>query len=433
MTPIHPIPGEQGKIPEKQPVWLDRSIASLGLFAATNKRTGNQRTVRLPDASDNSGDKIHRRVTISPNAALKEPIIQDLDFFIAFMQVANEQRTQNRDELRNPIAFTPYSILKRLKFRSDSNRNYKLLADWLQRMNFTGFISNNALFRADQGEFVSLDFVLFQAVLTKGKILPDGHQVADKCYVWLPDWMIANINQNHLFPIFEIYDKLQNRIAKALLFQLPAWFWGSRSQGFFTKRYREFCAALGIKPQRYQSDIRRRHTTALDELVSWGHLEGWSLEKTADGKDYKLILYPGEIYKDAKRKKFSQQLAKEPPNFLPEQGTAPNPHIARLEKWGFATADAAKLLDQLPEDQPVAEQLEYLESEIIRQGEGESGIRSPAGFIRDRLERNAPVPDHFQSSKKRYTKRQEEETQKAAEEAVNDHEEARLSELSPAE
>ena len=45
-----------------------------------------------------------------------------------------------------------------------------------------------------------------------------------------------------------------------------------------------------------------------------------------------------------------------------------------LGKWGFASQAAADLLADLPESQPVAEQLEYREHESARQGTWESGL-----------------------------------------------------------
>ena len=132
-----------------------------------NKRTGKKRTVRLPDRSDDQGNTIKRRVTISPNADLKEPIIQDLDFFIAFLEIAQQQRRESSGVLKNPISFRPTQLFKLLGYKSDSagiresgpnenkkkGGNYTLLREWMQRMTFTGLISNNAVHLAHEERF----------------------------------------------------------------------------------------------------------------------------------------------------------------------------------------------------------------------------------------------------------------------------------------
>jgi len=137
--------------------------------------------------------------------------------------------------------------------------------------------------------------------------LPDG-TVADKNYVWLSEWQLENINSNHLLPIdFESYKKLKNHIAKALVPILQIWLYTTQDEGVFEKRYEKFCQHLNISEYKHLSKIKEKLSPALNELVEYGYLSSWEIEKTADDKGYKVTLYHGEKFYQDGRKRLAQK------------------------------------------------------------------------------------------------------------------------------
>jgi hypothetical protein len=66
-----------------------------------------------------------------------------------------------------------------------------------------------------------------------------------------------------------------------------------------------------------------------------------------------------------------------------------------LVNRGVLESQAKKLLCSLPTEQPVQDQLEYIDS-IIKRGRGR--IENPPGFYVSMLQSNIPVPDGFETS-----------------------------------
>ena len=346
----------------------------------------------------------------------------DQDKYLALMKIISDFK-KHKNTINNPITFTTAELLTLLGTHRNSGKNYQDVKEWLDRMTLTGIISERAVYLSGKDgrkDYRTATFHVFEAVVTKGHQLNDG-TVAEKHHIFLSDWQLNNLRQNHTLPLdWDTYRQLTHHIAKALVFPLELMLYATRQQGKIEKRYDELCRFLGIREYKYLSDIKRKLGASLDELQHHGYLKRWEIQKTADKTAYKLVFWHGEKFHSDQRSLLSAET--EPlPNSIEfqqeapvEQGSTPDPLIARLEKWGFAAQDAASLLAELPEDQPIADQLEYFESEITSQGTGESGIRNPAGFIRARLEQNAPVPKHFQSSEQRQAQQEDTEARQAA-------------------
>jgi hypothetical protein len=75
---------------------------------------------------------------------------------------------------------------------------------------------------------------------------------------------------------------------------LQIWLYASRDDGAYNKRYEELCQILNLRQYEQPSRIKEQFAPSLDELQAHGYLAGWSVEKTRDGKSYKIVLRHGE-------------------------------------------------------------------------------------------------------------------------------------------
>ena len=423
-NPVKPlVPNKTQSISNRVPIRLEKSLASLGFFTPSSRRLKNIKSKTIKFTQTIDGTRVDVSATIVPSALFGLPITADQDKYIALQKLILDRKKENGGVLQNPVGFTSAELLRALNKHLDSGKNYKEVSDWLDAMKSTTIISEGAVYLAKEKRRGRDRFNVFDRAVTLGYEFSDG-EVADKNYVWLSEWQLENINTNFLLPIdFETYKQLKTHIAKILVPLLQVWLFASRKDGFFEKKYDDLCDTLALHNYRYLSDINRQLRAALDELQHHRYLKSWRVVRRKKHKNFKVIFVHGERFRsESAQLPITNPTAQEDPQPTQqpdtppatEQGSVPNPLVGKLGKWGFAPQDAADLLSQLPPTQPVAEQLEYLEQEITRQGIGESGIRSPAGFIRARLQQNAPVPEHFQSSEKRQAQQEDSEARKAA-------------------
>jgi hypothetical protein len=95
-----------------------------------------------------------------------------------------------------------------------------------------------------------------------------------------------------------------------LPFVVPIRWWAvyaTRGEGVFEKRYDELCQILNIRQYAYLSLITRTLAPSLDELVQFGYLADWRIEKTSDGDDYKIAFYHGEKFHRDRQARLSKK------------------------------------------------------------------------------------------------------------------------------
>jgi hypothetical protein len=172
-----------------------------------------------------------------------------------------------------------------------------------------------------------------------GESLPDG-TVATKNYVWLSEWQLNSINSNHInsnhtLPIdMEVYRRLRNHIAKALVPYLQIWLCTSRAEGCFVKRYDQLCQLLGLQPQKHASRIRQQLGPSLDELREHGYIGSWTLAETRDGRGFKVELYHGTKFHRDLRLRQGERIDEDAQLTLPVDGID--------EGWSGATTSSAR-------------------------------------------------------------------------------------------
>jgi Replication initiator protein A len=361
----------------------------MGFFTPSKSRSqGELREKVIRFKRDVGGKTVVAEATIIPSVPLGLPTTADQDKYLAFQKIVNDRRAQQGGLVSNPVKFTSSELLSILGV-GQAGKNYSEVYEWLERMAATTIRSQGVVFLAKRKLYARDIFHVFDRVVIMGGELPDGH-LADCNHVWLSTWQLENINQNYLLPVdFETYRDLKNNIAKALVPLLQLWLYASRANGVFEKRYDDLCELLSLRPQRYPSDIQKQLGPSLDELRAKGFLASWTLELTNDGRNYKITACHGpKFFADQRSPNGS------PPRLLEADGSPTL--VDALIKRNVVETQAKKLLRSLPPEQPVQDQIEYID-EIVRRG----NIENPPGFYVSMLKNNIPIPDSFPTSARR--------------------------------
>jgi len=371
-------------------VEVEKNVTSLGFFTPSRSRGKlevREKSIRF--RREENGRVIETTARILPSAKYGLPTTADQDKFLALQKIINDMRLR-RGRVDNPVSFTSKEMLAILGLQ-DAGNNYQDIYDWMDRMTATTIHSNGVVFLADRKMWASNTFHVFDQVVRFGSAMSDG-RVADRNYIWLSDWQLNNINNNHLMPVdLETYRKLRGSIAKALVPLLQVWLYASRNKGRFEKRYHDLCEILDIKREAHRAHIRKQLGPSLDELVSFGYLSSWSIEPTSDGREFKLVAEHGPKF-------FEDSSALESPaDGLPEApggGDGESPTLSVLEKLmarGIGERAGRKLLRELPSQQPVEDQIAWVDHLIA----SSPAIKNPPGFYISLLRDNVVVPSWF--------------------------------------
>jgi hypothetical protein len=382
-------------------VRVEKSLHSLGFFASTANREVSRTIVQLFRRPD--GQRIQAKAVIEGIPSLGLPTTADRDKYMAFMKIALDQR-DFEGQLTNPISFTGAEIIKLLRLRK-GGFHYDEINDWCKRMVATTIMSEASIFVADRRQYATDTFHVFDRVVLVGEELHDGTR-SEFYQVYLSHWQLTNLNQGYLLPLdFNAYLKLKRDIAKALFGHLSVWFYASRGQSI-EKKYPDLCQLLNIRAYPHLSKARSVLEPSLKELTDIGYLSNWELIRTARGSDFKLILSPGKRLLTL-------------PNFSavakPDARTALQ---SRLPSWvgelierGVAERKARQLALDVPDQQPVSDQIEYAEHLIAQDRRGRGKISNPAGFLIWAVESNLSVPADFETSRKKQIRAAQEQAE----------------------
>ena len=348
-------------------VRVEKSLHSLGFFASTANKEISRTVVQIFRRQD--GQRIQAKAVIEGIPSLGLPTTADRDKYMAFMKIALDQR-EFQGELQNPIRFSGADMIKLLRLRK-GGFHYDEINDWCKRMVATTIMSEACIFLADRRQYATDTFHVFDRVVLIGEELHDGTR-SEFYQVHLSQWQLTNLNQGYLLPLdFNAYLKLKRDISKALFGHLSVWFYASRGQSV-EKKYPDLCQLLSIRAYPHLSKARSVLEPSLKELTDIEYLSSWELLRTARGTEFKLILSPGK-----------RLLC------LPNFSNVVNPEAraaleARLPVWvtelvqrGVAERKARQLALDIPDDQPVLDQIDYAEYLIQqdRRGRGKISIR----------------------------------------------------------
>src|SRR5882757_846145 len=384
-------------------VRVEKSLHSLGFFASTANREISRTIVQILRRPD--GQRIQAKAVIEGIPSLGLPTTADRDKYMALMKFALDQR-ERQGQLTNPIRFSGAEMIKLLRLRK-GGFHYDEINDWCKRMVATTIMSEASIFLADRRQYATDTFHVFDRVVLVGEELNDGTR-AEFYQVYLSQWQLTNLNQGYLLPLdFNAYLRLGRDIAKALFGHLSVWFYASRGQAI-EKNYQDLCQILNVRAYPHLSKARSVLEPSLEELVEIGYLSSWELTRNTRGSEFKLALAPGKRLLSL-------------PNFAnvvnPEAQAALEAHLPtwvnELVQRGVAERKARQLALDIPDDQPVLDQIEYADYLIQQDRRGKGKISNPAGFFIWAIENNLAVAETFETSRKRRLRelREQEETE----------------------
>ena len=406
---VHAVVVTENTLPAVDFVKVEKNLTSLGFFTPSSKKIKNAKAKVISFTRVIDGKRVEAKVTIAPAALYGLPITADQDKYIALQKIINDLK-QELGEIGNPIRFSTAELLRLLGKRIRTGKNYDDVGEWLKRMTSTAIVSEGAVYYAGRKTWATDTFHVFERSVSFGRELPDG-TIADKNYVWLSEWQIENINSNHFLAIdHDMYKRLKNHIAKALVPLLQIWLYASREAKSFEKRYDELCQLLNIKQYLHRSKIEEKLGPGLDELKHYHYITDWEIEQTSDEKAYKVIFYHGDKFHrdlqqrlDRKSKPQLKQLAlnSSANEEKSEQPADRHPIVSELIKRGVTIEGAKKLIQTLLADQPVLDQLEWGDQLIADRTRSGDGIKNPPGFYVYLIKNNVTVPENFLTSRKR--------------------------------
>jgi hypothetical protein len=380
--------------PVREIVRVEKNLNTFGFFTPSSKRLKvRSKSVELQVRTED-GRRIDASATIFPAAELGLPNTADQDKYFAFQKIV--ERIRKRDGVvANPVRFSSAALIDILGM-THGGKNYREIWEWLRRMTFTGIESQGVVYFAGRKRYARDLFHVFQRSVAVGEVLDDG-SVAEENYVWLSEWQLENLNNRHTLPIdYDIYRTLQLHIAKALVPLLQIWFYASRREQRAEKRYSDLCSLLGLQCFQSPSRIKQQVGPSLDELKTKRFLSAWELVKTTDEKDFKLCLWAGTAFISAA----DLRSAGVPEGRRLLDGRQ-NGILSALTERGIREDRARQLLLNVPDDQPVLDQLEWGDAEIRRKAGTREPISNPPGFYIYLIRTNYPVPAEFETSRKR--------------------------------
>ena len=372
---------------------FEKNLLQIGFFSAHDRRSAvSDLSRRIEQWVNRDGKKI--RVSAEFRSTLGLPSTADRDKYMAFMKIAME-RKMLEGELTNPVRFSGYSMFKALGV-SDSGANYEDLNQWGMRMADTTITSEQIIYSSSRRKFMNKTVHVFRSFTRLGESDNNGENQSVQFAVELEDWLLENLNQSYVVPEdFTQYRKLIRPTAKGIFVYLYVWFYASRGKEV-EKDYGELCALLNVRCYQHVSKIRETMGLSLNDLVSIGYLKEWDIRPMSTKKGFKLVLSPGRCILDVIATTQRRQLSvlNDDPKLTDAQE-----HVREALINRGVTEEKARTLCRGQEPSLLAEQIEYLDTEIAR--DAGRRIKNPAGFIIAFIEGGKAVPQTFESSTKR--------------------------------
>jgi hypothetical protein len=388
-TEQQPLPGVV--VEEVDLLRVEKSLHSLGFFASTANRQMSRTVLQIFRRPD--GQRIQAKAVIEAIPSLGLPTTADRDKYMAFMKIAFDQK-EFQGRLENPVRFTGSDMIRLLGLRK-GGFHYDEINDWCKRMVATTIMSESSIYLSDRRQYATDTFHVFDRVVLVGEELRDGSR-SEFYQVHLSQWQLSNLNEGYVLPLdFNAYLGLKRDISKALFGHLSVWFYASRGQGI-EKNYTDLCQLLNIRAYPHLSKAGSVLAPSLNELVTIGYLANWDLTRRCRGADLKLSLAPGKRLLSLPQ--FSSMVDSDP---TPTAQSLVPEWVSELMRRGVAERKARQLALDIPDTQPVLDQIEYADHLIQQDQRQRSKISNPAGFTIWAIESNLAVPSQFETSRKR--------------------------------
>ncbi len=328
----------------KPPVPARRVRSELNLeqwsiwFPARSNRDPGPR-VLTREITTGNGEKIAAEVEIT---ASRKGTLTTEDQRTYYALVEHHQRNERREGI---VYFSLRGLSKSLAKRWGTG-TIETITDSLTRLRANTIIWRHAYHDAGTGK--AQEELGFFNIITDLKIVTakrDGHVTRAEGYFKLNDAIIANLEQNHTKPVLlDVVLKFKSETAQILYTQLDRIL--SKDITTYERRTKELFADLGLEGRKYNQPSGRKQQLkpAIAELegvpLSNGFvIQSATLERTADQKDYKLVIRRGRtrVKNGAPEPRFGESQVEPQPSKNPAaQGrTEANPAIPTEGRKGI--------------------------------------------------------------------------------------------------
>lgn len=276
-----------------------------------------------------NGQKVLAEVEIT---ASRKGTLTTEDQKTYYALVEHLQRNNRPDSI---VYFSLRSLAKSLA-KQWGTRTIETVTDSLTRLRANTIVWKNSYHDSVSGR--TQEELGFFNIITDLKIVTakqDGHTTRAEGYFKLNDAIIANLEQNHTKPVLlDVVLGFKSEIAQILYTQLDRIL--SRDIATYEKKTKELFADLGLEGKKYAYPGGRKQILepAIAELVNAPLTNGnvirsATLERTVDGKDYKLVVKRGRtrLKNSPQEPRFSESQVEPRPQSNPASGGHVEPTI----------------------------------------------------------------------------------------------------------
>jgi hypothetical protein len=174
----------------------------------------------------------------------------------------------------NPIEFTWRELMETIGVAA-SGRTQQQLKQAIRSISGTQIRTKHALKNANGEHLKSRErgYGLYTEYIFFDELMPDNQTVADKNFLWLADWYVANINSLYCSPIdYTLWQRLDQ--VSPIASRLYEFFMFNFSGEWHTLpiNYEKLASFLPVAPEKHISQIKKQLGTALNEVLAAGVL-----------------------------------------------------------------------------------------------------------------------------------------------------------------
>jgi hypothetical protein len=318
--PIAAVPAidEIDRTPARR-VRSELNLEQWSIWLPSNSNRDPAPRVLTREITTGEGQKVRAEVEI---AASRTGTLTTEDQRTYYALVEHHQRSERPDGM---VYFSLRGLAKSLTKQWGSGA-LGTLTDSLTRLRANTIVWKNSYHDAATGK--TQEELGFFNIVTDLKIVTakqDGHITRAEGYFKLNDSIIENLERNHTKPVLlDVVLKFKGELAQILYTQLDRIL--SKDITAYERRSKELFADLGLEGKKYAYPSGRKQLLepAIAELegspLSNGYLiRTAALERTVDGKDYKLVVRRGRTRRrnDTLETDFSAGQAEPPPQEKP--------------------------------------------------------------------------------------------------------------------
>jgi hypothetical protein len=306
-TAAAPAIDEAPQLPARR-VRSELNLEQWSIWLPSNSNRDPAPRVLTREITGDNGQKIKAEVEI---AASRKGTLTTEDQRTYYALVEHHQRNGRPDSI---VYFSLRGISKSLA-KKWGTRTIETITDSLTRLRANTIVWKNSYHDAATGK--TQEELGFFNIITDLKIITakqDGHTTRAEGYFKLNDAIIANLERNHLKPVLlDVVLGFRSEVAQVLYTQLDRIL--SKDITTYERRTKELFADLGLEGRKYAHPSGRKQllVPAIAELQNTPLTNGYlirtaDLERTVDGKDYKLVVKRGRtrLKNDTSEPRFSE-------------------------------------------------------------------------------------------------------------------------------